>query len=129
MPATPSVMSLHLQYRLVIAQLNFDINVLRIFGDYLTELRAKRKEPEVKAKSDHFEKEFSLLRTEIDEIRHEMQMGKMKLGAFSRETKPFDYKIFNKENHAPLKKRLADYKNKFKKINKEFEEFEGQWLS
>lgn len=129
MPATPSVMSLHLQYRLVIAQLNFDINVLRIFGDYLTELRAKRKETEVKAKSDYFEKEFSVLRGEIDEIRHEMQMGKMKLGAFSRDTKPFEYKVFNKENHSPLKKRLAEYKNKFKKINKEFEEFEGQWLS
>ena len=125
MPATPSVMSLHLQYRLLIAQLNFDINVLRIFGDYLTELRARRKEPEMKTKSDYFEKEFSALRAEIDEIRHEMQMGKMKLGAFSRETQPFDYKIFSKENHGPLKKRLADYKNKFKKINKEFEEFEG----
>jgi hypothetical protein len=128
MPASPSVMSLHLKYRLVIAELNFDINVLRIFGDYLTELRSKRKETEVKSKSDYFEKEFYSLRTEIDDIRHEMQMGKMKLGAFSRETKPFDFKIFNKENHSPLKKRLLAYKNKFKKINKEFEEFEGQWL-
>jgi hypothetical protein len=129
MPATPSVMSLHLKYRLVIAELNFDINVLRIFGDYLSELRTKRKESEVKSKSDHFEKEFYALRTEIDDIRHEMQLGKMKLGAFSRETQPFDYKIFNKENHSPLNKRLQAYKNRFRKINKEFEEFEGQWLT
>ena len=129
MPATPSVMSLHLQYRLLIAQLNFDINVLRIFADYLTELKAKHKEADVKARSDYFEKEFAALRTEIDEIRHEMQLGKMKLGAFSRETKPFDYKVFNKENHTPLKKRLSAYKNKFKKISKEFEELEVQWLS
>ena len=125
MPAAPSVMSLHLKYRLVIAELNFDINVLRIFGDYLTELRAKRKEP----KGDYFEKEFHELRTEIDDIRHEMQLVKMKLGAFSRETQPFDYKIFNKENRYPLKKRLLAYKKNFKKIYKEFEEFEGQWLS
>src|SRR5450432_750606 len=129
MPATPSVMSLHLKYRLLIAELNFDINVLRIFGDYLTELRAKRKESELKSKSDYFEKEFYALRTEIDDIRHEMQMGKMKLGAFSRETKPFDFKIFNKENHSPLKKRLLNYKTKFKNINKEFGDFEAQWLS
>ncbi|HEY2647591.1 MAG TPA: hypothetical protein VGI38_00280 [Puia sp.] len=125
MPANPSLMSLHLKYRLVIAELNFDINVLRIFGDYLTELRTKRKEPEVRAKSDHFEKEFYALRTEIDDIRHEMQLVKMKLGAFSRETQPFDFKIFNKESHSPLRKRLLAYKNRFKKINKEFEEFEG----
>jgi hypothetical protein len=122
-------MSLHLKYRLVIAELNFDINVLRIFGDYLTELRMKRKEPEVKSKSDHFEKEFYALRNEIDDIRHEMQLVKMKLGAFSRESEPFDYKIFNKEYRSPLKKRLLSYKNKFKKVNREFEEFEGQWLS
>jgi hypothetical protein len=129
MPATPSVMSLHLKYRLVIAELNFDINVLRIFGDCLTELRTKRKESEVKSKSDYFEKEFYALRMEIDDIRHEMQMVKMNLGAFSRETKPFDYKKFNKENRYPLKKRLLVYKKSFKKIYKEFEEFEGQWLS
>jgi hypothetical protein len=129
MPATPSVMSLHLKYRLLIAELNFDINVLRIFGDYLAELRIKRKEPEVKSKSDYFEKEFQALRSEIDEIRHEMQLGKMKLGAFARETKPFDYKIFNKENHSPLKKRHSAYKANFKKINQEFGAFEDQWLS
>src|SRR6266481_3146459 len=124
MPAIPSVMSLHLQYRLLIAELNFDINVLRIFADYLMELRSKRKEAEVKSKSDYFEKEFQELRTEIDEIRHEMQMGKMKLGAFSRETEPFEYKTFNRENHFPLKKRLSSYKTKFKRINKEFGAFE-----
>ncbi|HZZ76734.1 MAG TPA: hypothetical protein VFE04_12430 [Puia sp.] len=128
MPSAPSIMSLHLKYRMVIAELNFDINVLRIFGDYLTELRTKRKEPEVKSKSDYFEKEFHGLRTEIDDIRHEMQLVKMKLGAFSRESEPFDYKIFNKEYRSPLRKRLLSYKSKFKKVNKEFEEFEGQWL-
>src|ERR1700759_2950164 len=129
MPATPSVMGLHLKYRLVIAELNFDINVLRIFGDYLTELRAKRKEAEVKSKSDYFEKEFYALRTEIDDIRHEMQLVKMELGAFSRETQPFDYKKFSKDYRLPLKTRLLAYKKRFKKIYKEFEEYEAQWLS
>jgi len=129
MPVSPSVMSLHLQYRLWIAELNFDINVLRIFGDYLAELRTKRKEPDVKSKSDNFEKQFQVLRTEIDEIRHEMHIAKMKLGANARDAKPFDYKEYNKENHAPLKKRLSAYKTEFKKINKEFGAFEGQWLS
>jgi hypothetical protein len=130
MPATPSAMSIHLRYRLWIAELNFDINVLRIFGDYLAELRIKRKEAEVKTKSDYFEKQFLGLRTEIDELRHEMQLGKMKLGAFGRDvSKPFDYKLFNSENQAPLKKRLSVYRTNFKKTNKEFEEFEGQWLS
>jgi hypothetical protein len=130
MPAIPSAMSIHLCYRLWIAELNFDINVLRIFGDYLSDLRSKRKEQEVKSKSDYFEKQFLVLRTEIDELRHEMQLGKMKLGAYARDvSKPFDFKSFNSESQAPLKKRLSGYKINFKKIKKEFEEFESQWLS
>ena len=129
MTATPTAMSLHLKYRLWIAELNFDINVLRIFGDYLTELRTKRKEPEVKVKTDYFDKAFQSLRAEIDELRHEMHIGKMKLGAFGRDGKPFEYKQFNTENQAPLKKRLAAYRAEFKKINDSFEEFEGLWFS
>ena len=129
MPVIPSVMSLHLQYRLWIAELNFDINVLRIFADYLAELRSKGKEAEAKTKSDYFEKQFTGLRTEIDELRHEMHIAKMKLGAVARDDKPFDYKLFNKENQLPLKKRLSVYKANFKKINVEFEAYEGQWLS
>jgi ABC-type transporter MlaC component len=129
MPATPSVMSLHLRYRLWIAELNFDINVLRIFGDYLNELRAKRKEAEVKSKSDYFEKEFTTLRSEIDEMRHEMHIAKMKMGEYARDAKPFDYKKYSKENHGPIKKRFVAYKLNFKKINTEFSEFEGQWLT
>jgi len=125
MPVAPSAMNLHLRYRLWIAGLNFDINVLRIFGDYLTELRVKRKEVEVRVKSDYFEQQFKGLRIEIDELRHELQLGKMKLGAFSRDTKPFDFTIFNKENQAPIKKRLSVYKATFKKINEEFSGFEG----
>jgi ABC-type transporter MlaC component len=129
MPDTPSVMSLHLQYRLWIAELNFDINVLRIFGDYLSELRTGSKEADVKTKGDSFEKQFQSLRTEIDEIRHEMHIAKMKLGANARDAKPFSYKEYNKESHTPLKKRLAAYKTTFKKINKEFGSFEGLYLS
>ena len=129
MPATPSIMSLHLQYRLWIAELNFDINVLRIFGDYLVELNTKGKDAVLKQKSDGFEKKFQALRTEIDEIRHEMHIAKMKLGANARDAKPFDYKEYNKESHSPLKKRLAEYKAEFKKTNKEVEAFEADWLS
>ena len=126
MPDNHSAVSLHLKYRLWIAELNFDINVLRIFGDYLTDLRSRRKEQEVKLKVEHFEKAFQRLRTEIDELRHEMHIGKMKLGAYGRDSKPFEYKIFNTENQAPLKKRLSLYKTDFKKIYSEFEDFEAE---
>jgi hypothetical protein len=129
MPAKPSVMSLHLKYRLWIAELNFDINVLRIFGDYLSELRTKCKNSEIRSKADYFEKEFALLRNEIDEMRHEMHIAKMKMGAYGREGQPFNYKLYYKENHGPIKKRLTTYKSNFKKINSELIQFEEQLLT
>jgi uncharacterized coiled-coil DUF342 family protein len=129
MPAKPSVMGLHLKYRLLIAQLNADTIVLRILGDYLTELRAKRKETETRAKIDYFEKEFQELRNEVDGIKHEMQLIKMNLAAYSRESTPFNYKVYNKENHGPVTRRLKDYKAHFKRVKKELGEYEGQWLS
>jgi hypothetical protein len=120
MPAAPSAMNLHLRYRLWIAEMNFDIVVIRIFDEYLTELRQKRKDPEVKSKIDYFEHQFKKLRTEIDDLRHEMHIGKMKLGAIIRDGKTFDYNTYKKENHIPLKKKHAGYKVFFKKINSEF---------
>ena len=129
MPATTSAMTLHLKYRLWIAKLNFDINVLRIFGDYIAELRVRRKETEVKSKADYFENSFQVLRTEIDELRHEMHISKMKLGAYGRDGKLFDLKQFNTESQVPLKRRFALYKANFKKVTSEFEKFEEQWFS
>ena len=119
MPATPSVINLHLCYRLWIAELNFDINVLRIFGEYLAELKS-RKGGETKSTTDYFEKQFVTLRKENDELRHEMQLSKMKLGAHARDARPLDYKIFSRENHTPIRKRLAAYKAGFKKTKVEF---------
>ena len=119
MPPTPSVVSLHLCYRLWIAELNFDINVMRIFGEYLTESRS-RKDGESKSKTDYFEKQFVALRKENDELRHEMQLSKMKLGAHARDARPLDYKQFSRDNHMPIRKRLAAYKAGFKRIKTEF---------
>jgi len=128
MPATPSIMRLHLQYRLWIAELNFDINVLRILGDHLVELKSMGKDPDVKARSEAFEKKFQALRTEIDEIRHEMHIVKMKLGASARDSNPFNYSLYNRENHAPLKKRLSAYKSDFRKVKKDLRA-EAQYLT
>src|SRR3954469_11753207 len=98
MSDTPSLMSLHLRYRLRIAEMNCDINVLRIFEDYLSELKAKRNEPEVAAKIDEFSKRFVDVRKEIDELRDAMHIVKMELAALSRENKTLDEAIYKKEN-------------------------------
>ncbi len=128
MSRIPSIMSLHLRYRLWIAEMNSDINILRIFDDYLQELASKKNEQEVKAGIDQFQQQFVLLRKEIDELRHEMHILKMKLAAYAREMKPVNYKTFQADNHTTLKKRYLAFRKAFDKIKNDFGRFEGKWL-
>src|SRR5438105_15546878 len=110
MARIPSIMSLHLRYRLWIAEMNLDINVLRIFDDYVKELESKKNKSDVKSRIDYFQDQFISLRKEIDELRHEMHLLKMKLAKFSRETKPVDYKTYQADNHTGLKKRYLTFR-------------------
>ena len=128
MLATPSIMSLHLRYRLWIAELNSDINVLRIFDDYLIELDSKKNIPEVITGVKHFKEQFISMRKEIDELKHEMHLIKMKLAATAKENKPQDTKTSSAYNHNALQKRYAAFRKAFNNVKKEFALFEGNWL-
>ena len=128
MSATPSIMSLHLGYRLWIAEMNFDINVLRIFNDYLEELSLRKDEPEINTRIGYFEQRFPVLRKEIDELRNEMHLLKMKLASYAREKKPLDYKTYLTDNHTNIAERYREFRKNFNQAKKEFEEFETKWL-
>ena len=128
MSSSPSTMGLHLRYRLWIAELNAEINVLRIFDDYVKEISAHNKEAEVKTGLAHFTKQFEGFRQEIDDLRHEMHMIKMKLASYSREKKNLDSKTYKADNHADLKMRYQQYRKNFEKVKKEFGRFEAKWL-
>src|SRR5436305_1069245 len=79
-----SIMPLHLQYRLWISDLNADINTLRIFDDYLNELKAKGLKEDSLKLLNNYNDRFINLRKELDELRHEMHLAKMKLGALAK---------------------------------------------
>lgn len=49
-------MRLHLRYRLWIAEMNADITVLRIFDDYIAEI--KKNDPQTKGVISDFQKQF-----------------------------------------------------------------------
>ncbi|HEY6503809.1 MAG TPA: hypothetical protein VIZ28_07545 [Chitinophagaceae bacterium] len=127
MPATSSIMGLHLRLRLWIAEMNSDINVLRIFSDYLAELDTKKNIAEVKKGIDYFKQQFILLRGEIDELRHEMQLNKMNLTQAARENKFPTNKISSSKNQPVLQKRYTAFKKAFNKVKKEFGLFEVKW--
>ena len=125
MPATLPIMSLHLHYRLCIAEMNFYINVLRIFDDYVKELSDKKDVPDITKGIDHFKKEFIESRKEMDELRHQMHLAKMKLAAFAKTKNPLDFK---EDEITSLKHKFETFKKSFAKLRTEFTEFEAKWL-
>lgn len=128
MPRIPSAMGLHLRYRLWIAELNLDINILRIFSDYISEITSKRNEEAVKTKLNYFETQFISARKEIDNLRHEMHLLKMKLATYSKEMKRLNYKTYQSDNHTDVKRRYVNFRKIFNRIKDEFRHFEGELL-
>ena len=128
MPNSPSLMALHFRYRLWIAEMNSDINVLRIFDDYIAELTSKNSVPDVKTGIRDFKNEFVGLRSEIDELKHEMHLCKMSLAADARILDKTKKKLALTGSHATLKRRYTAYRKKFNTVKKVFGIFEARWL-
>ena len=128
MPAIPSIMGLHLRYRLWIAELNSDIIILRIFEDYLEELMLKKSEPQVETGINLFHQQFISLRKENDELKHEMHLLKMKLAAYSKAGETIDNDTYRADNHEVLKSRYDNFRKVFDKMKIDFGNFEAKWL-
>ena len=118
-----SVMGLHLQYRLWIAEMNADINMLRIFDDYLAEITTNNNSNEVIKHIENYREQFINLRNQMDELRHEMHLNKMKLAEIAKEPYPSKQDIKITNNYEVLKGRYEIFKNDFDKTKNEFQKF------
>lgn len=113
--------SLHLEYRVWIAELNFDINLIRIFNDRLLELAAVSKSETIS-----FEKRFNDCRETIDEIRHKMHIEKMNLAAITRDKATFSqYEAKIPENHKNIRDDFFKFRVLFNDLKSEFLRFES----
>lgn len=116
-----SINGLHLQYRLWIAELNSDITILRIFDDFLDESIMKNNE--ALKNTENYKHEFAIIRKEMDELRHEMYLNKMKLAAFAKTQNISIKNIESDINHPMLENRYNAFRTKFGGIQKDFQIF------
>jgi len=119
-----TIPGLHLQYRLWIADMNANIDVLRILNDYVEDKIAADKSEATMQRIQHFKNVFVNLRSEMDELRHEMHLNKMQLGALPKNTKQSVNAIKKTIHHKTLQQRYTLFKKSFLKIKKEFQDFE-----
>ena len=117
-----SLKSLHLEYRVWIAELNFDINLIRIFNDRLLELKQENK-----ADAELFEKKFDASREQIDELRHRMHIEKMNLAAIARDNQvTAHYEIKIPENYTLIRDDFFKFRILFNDLKSEFLRFENK---
>ncbi|MEP6683795.1 MAG: hypothetical protein ABJA35_11065 [Parafilimonas sp.] len=123
-----SVTSFHLQYRLWIAELNSDINILRIFDDYLADISTSNKTEDALKYIKNYKQQFSVLRKSIDELRHDMHINKMELAAIAK--KPgISIKIIEKNiKHKEVKERYRLFRKTFDRTKKDFQKFENKLM-
>jgi len=93
--------------------MNSDIDLLRIYNDYLQELKVLQNALKLKPEIERFETAFSSLRNELDTLKNEMHLLKMKLATFIREKKKLDYSDYKTDNHKLLKKKYVSLSKKF----------------
>ena len=118
-----SDLRLHLQYRLWIAEMNADITLIRIFDDYFSEVGSKRADPEIIKTFSGYKQQFVSIRNDIDELKHEMHLVKMKLAANLRETNAEAYGNEAAENHSAFTKRYNAFREKFDNLKNEIVSF------
>lgn len=96
--------------------MNYDINIIRIYKDYLSDLNSNRQDGGVSSSVNHFEKTIEDYRVDIDELKNEMHLHKMKLAAYSRKQKEFDYATYKSDDHAGLRSRYLEFRKKFETL-------------
>lgn len=119
-----SLMNLHLQYRLWISNMNEDINVLRILQDYINDGKTKTTDAATLDKLNTYLSIFVDTRKELDDIRHEMYLNKMRIAAMEKADNAQEGDVEKDIHHEEIKKRYEDFKAKFKEMKKEFKKLE-----
>ena len=122
----PTNFSLHLRYRLWIADLNADITILRILDDAIRELRTLGKEHTLLSKASDYEQQFINYRREIDDLKHEMHLMKMKMAANSREIQPGNKLPEENHHQEVLEQKYSDFRQRFEQLKNGMLEFETQ---
>ena len=116
-----------MRYRLWIAEMNYHINILRILEDYLIELTPKSNDAAIQDGITAFRSSFVTMRKEIDDLRHEMHILKMKLAAYAREGKAVTEESYQADNHDVIATRFTKFQENFEGMKKDFASFESEW--
>jgi len=121
-----SIIGLHLQYRLWIAELNADISALRILNDCLAGITLKDNASDVTDLIKDYGERFVDLRSKIDDLRHQMHINKMELAVVLKKPRRFLRNSEKDIKHTELKSQYQLYRKTFDNTKKDLQKFAGR---
>ena len=119
---------LHLEYRIWIVELNFDLQLLSVFEDHLGFLASRVNSKSVMARVEQFQNQFIRQREVIEELKHDLNVSEKQLAAFVRDMAPIGYENERLDNHPELRERFLTFRNLFDDLKIRFRYFEAEWM-
>jgi hypothetical protein len=119
---------LHVEYQSWIAELNFDIELIRIFEGHLEYIASQTSSKKVLAKVEQFQNQFIRQREVIDELRHDLNVSEKQLAAFVRDMAPIGYENERLDNHSELREKFLTFRDLFEEMKIRFRYFESEHL-
>jgi hypothetical protein len=117
---------LHLEYQLWIVELNFDVELMKIFERHLAYIASHNASKRTLAQVEQFQNQFICQREVIDELRHDLNISEKQLAAFLRDMAPIGYDNERLDNHSELRERFSTFRSLFEELKSRFRQFEAE---
>jgi hypothetical protein len=119
---------LHLEYQLWIVELNFDIELIKVFENHLASIVSHNISKRLMPRIEQFQNQFIRQREVIDELKHDLNISEKQLAAFVRDMAPIGYENERLDNHPGLRERFLTFRNLFEDLKTRFRQFETEWM-
>jgi len=119
---------LHIEYKLWIVELNFDIELIKIFEGHLASIVSHNATKKLMPQIEQFQNQLICQREVIDELKHDLNISERQLAAFVREMVPVGFENERLDNHSGLRERFLTFRNLFEDLKSRFRQFETEWM-
>jgi hypothetical protein len=119
---------LHTEYKLWIVELNFDIELIKIFEDHLASIASRNTAKKLMPQIEQFQNQLICQREVIDELKHDLNISERQLAAFVRDMVPIGFENERLDNHYGLRERFLTFRNLFEDLKSRFRQFETEWM-
>lgn len=117
-----------MEYQLWIAELNFDIELIKIFEGHLAFIASHQNSKKLSAHIEQFQNQFIRQREVIDELKHSLNISEKQLAAFVRDMATIGFENERLDNHSEVRERFLIFRSLFEELKTRFRQFETEHL-